>query len=127
MSIMKFVAPLAVLSVALMPLLFPCAFWHMMMVVDFWYPFIYTSKYVERYHNFIVSRLSDIPEQPAIELNREDANIASIRKASSDFTVPVIIRGAFMGTPAQQHWGNASWWRENYGDEDVMVSKVVVQ
>jgi hypothetical protein len=105
-----------------MPILHPSMFWHLMMLADFFYPFIYTSKYVEMYHSFIMAGLPDLPEIPAIELSRDVADLTAIRKASADFTRPLVIRKAFMNTAAQKLWGNASWWRENYGEDDVMVS-----
>ena len=121
-SKLYFVGCFAALWLAVSPVLFPCSFWHVLMFIDFWYPFIYTSPYVEKYHDFIMSRLPILPELPAIEVPHETATLESIRKASKGFTVPVVIRNVLKDIPAIKYWTNKSWWREHYGDEIVMVN-----
>jgi hypothetical protein len=109
------------------PIVFPNIFWHMIMVVDYVGPFgwkMFNDPYVEMYHDFLMSRLPEQPERPAIIVPLEGATRESIRDASKGYTVPVIIRGAVAGVPALTKWTNKTWWIDNYADEPVLCKFV---
>ena len=88
---------LVALSLTTMPL-----FWfHAIIVVDYYTPWkAFNSPMVQAYHAFIVSRLPEREELPAIELLLNETTPESIREASRGFTVPVVIRGALKDSPA---------------------------
>lgn len=88
---------LVALSLATMPL-----FWfHAIIVVDYYTPWkAFNSPIVQAYHAFIVARLPEREELPAIELLLNETTPESIREASRGFTVPVVIRGALKDSPA---------------------------
>ena len=108
---------------AMLPISFPNAFWHMMMLVDYFYPFIFTSTLVAEYHSFLISRLPDREPLPVLELALQDATKESVYKSTKGYTIPIVIRGAISDLPAVtgSEWTNISWWLENYGDEEVLV------
>lgn len=118
---------LIALIFAIGPIAFPNATWHVLMVIDYMEPGgwkLFNDPYVEMYHNYLMSRLPEIPEQPAIVLPLKDATRESLRTASRGYTVPVIIRGAVDGVPAITKWTNRTWWMENYKDEPVLCKMV---
>lgn len=118
---------LIALTLAIGPIAFPNATWHMIMVVDYLSPGgwkMFDDPYVQKYHNYLMSRLPDVEEKPAIVLPLEGTTRESLRDASNGYTVPVIIRGAVKGVPAIQKWTNRTWWIENYGEEPVLCKMV---
>jgi hypothetical protein len=126
----KFANFLLLLTVAL-PLVIifsPNITFHILMVIEFFTPFpfkIFSSPLVLQYHEYLMSKLPEIPELPAVELSLQDLTRESLRIASHDYTFPVVIRGALKDLPAIKLWGNASWWIENYGKENVLCKYVV--
>jgi hypothetical protein len=108
--------------------LFPNVTFHILMVIEFFTPFpfkLFSSPLVIQYHEYLVSKLPDVPELPAVELPFEELTREALKLASKDYTFPVVIRGALKDLPAIKLWGNASWWIENYGKENVLCKYVV--
>lgn len=106
----------------------PNVTWHILMVIEFFSPIpfkLFHNPLVIKYHEYLMSRLPDIPEEPALELPLEQLTRESLKLASKDYTFPVVIRGALKDLPAIKVWGNASWWMENYADENVLCKYVV--
>ena len=111
-----------VVIASVLPVYFPNAFWHLLMLVDFFHPFLFKSTWVEQYHSYLVSNLSEKPEMRTVEIPRELATKEYIYQVSNGYTIPVVIRKALGDVPALSIWGNKSWWLENYGDEEIAVS-----
>lgn len=119
---------LLVIFLAVGPTAFPNFFWHIIMVVDYMTPAdgwkMFNDPYVQRYHEYLVSRLPEIPEREPIILPLEEATKETLRAASHGYTVPVIIRGGMKDAEAVQKWGDKQWWLDNYGDEEVLCKYV---
>ena len=111
-----------VVLAALLPVYFPNAFWHLLMLVDFFHPFLFNNSWVEQYHSYLISNLSEKPELRTVEIPRELATKEYIYKVSNGYTIPVVIRKALDDVPALNIWTNKSWWLENYGEEEIAVS-----
>ena len=111
-----------VVLAALLPVYFPNAFWHLLMLVDFFHPFLFNYSWVEQYHSYLISNLSEKPELRTVEIPRELATKEYIYKVSNGYTIPVVIRKALDDVPALNIWTNKSWWLENYGEEEIAVS-----
>jgi len=107
------------------PFLFPSFCYHAIILLDFFTPFsAFDSPLVQSYHKFLVDRLPEIPEKSPIILSAEGLTREKLRVVSKDYTVPVVIRGLAKDAPAIEKWKNASWWKENYGDEKVLCKYV---
>ena len=104
------------------PTIFPNFFWHIIMTVDHLSPTwkMFDDIYVQKYHDYLMSRLPDRPAGTPIVLQPEDVTHDSLYKISQGYTVPVIIKGAIKDAPAVKLWANKTWWIENYGDEEVL-------
>lgn len=115
-------------TIALLPTFAPNITWNCMIAADFFIPgwTIFGSSWARVYHTYLVNRLPDRDELPVRELALEDATYESVRAASDGWSVPIVIRGALKNVPALKHFGNRSWWIENYGDEEVMVRNAFV-
>lgn len=88
---------LIAISLATMPGLW----FHVIIVADYYLPWkAFNSPMVQAYHAFLVSRLPEREELPAVELLLSETTPESIAKASRGFTVPVVIRGALSDSPA---------------------------
>jgi len=119
------ILPLIFLGLALVPVLLPNLFWHILMLADHYTSWnMSKSAWVWRYHQFLVSTLPDRPELPAPELSIEGITFEKLKAASNGFTRPVIMRGAADQAAAFPHFGNRSWWIENYGDEPVECRRI---
>lgn len=109
-------------------LYFPNVTFHILMLIEFFTPIpfkLFTSPLIISYHEYLVSKLPDIPETPAVELPLSELSKESLKIASKGYTYPVVIRGALSDLPAIKKWNNISWWLENYGDEQVLCKYVV--
>jgi len=119
---------LLVIFLTVGPTAFPNFFWHGIMIVDYMMPTngwkMFNDPYVERYHEYLISRLPDIPEKDAVVLPLETTTKETLRAASHGYTVPVIVRKAAADVQAITKWTNQSWWIENYGDEEVLCKYV---
>jgi hypothetical protein len=125
---LNFLILLIAIIIPLIVMFLPNVTFHILMVIEFFTPIpfkLFTSPYVIQYHNYLMSKLPEIPELPALELPLEDLTRESLRIASKDYTFPVVIRGALKDMPAIKVWGNASWWLSNYGNENVLCKYVV--
>jgi len=124
---MPFLA-LVLVFLAVGPTAFPNFFWHIIMVVDYLSPAdgwkMFSSPMVQKYHEYLLSRLPEIPEREAIILPLETVTKESLRIASKGYTVPVVIRGALPDLVALKQWTNKTWWLENYGNEEVLCKYV---
>ena len=97
---------------------------HILMVLDFFTPFdIFSSSIVLRYHDIIVKNLPDVDERVPPILNAVDITKESFRDISKGYTVPVVIRGAMINSPATNTWDNVSWWADHYGEERVLCKR----
>lgn len=102
-------------------------FWyHILMLLDYYYDgfVLFDSPLVKQYHSFLLSRLPEVPETPLPELALKDLTKESLREMSKGYTFPVVIRGVLKDLPAIKHWGNKSWWMDNYADEPVLCKYV---
>jgi hypothetical protein len=117
---------LFIIFLAAAPVLLPNFVWHVLMVVDYLHPTwkMFNDPYVMKYHDFLMSRLPDVPEREARIIPLEGCTREKIREASNGYTVPVIIRGAVADAKALHQWTNTTWWLENYGDEEVLCKYV---
>jgi len=106
----------------------PNFWWHIIILGDFFLaPYGWTafdSIYVQKYHRFLVDRLPDREELPAREVPLAEATLERLMKDTDGFTIPVIIRGAVKGAEALDKWTDINWWKEQYGDEQVMCKSV---
>jgi len=111
---------------AISPIAFPNLVWHGLMFCDYVIPGwkMFNDPYVQKYHNFLMSRLPDRPDQEANIIPLEGCTREKLREASKGYTVPVIIRGAVKDVNALEKWTNATWWLENYGQEEVLCKYV---
>lgn len=78
------------------PFLFPSFTFHCIILADFFLSprFVaFDSPIVQSYHKFLYERLPDTPELTPVTLNGADVTKESLRIASNDYTVPVVIRG----------------------------------
>jgi hypothetical protein len=79
----------------------PNFWWHVVILADYFLPWkSFTSPMIHAYHSFLISRLPDQPERPALELPLAEASLETLSAMSKGFTVPVIIRGALKDAPA---------------------------
>ena len=79
----------------------PGLWFHAIIVADYYLPWkAFNSPIVQAYHAFLVSKLPERDEMPAVELLFNETTPESIAKASRGFTVPVVIRGALLDSPA---------------------------
>lgn len=119
---------LLVIFLAVGPTAFPNFFWHGIMLVDYLTPAdgwkMFNDPYVARYHEYLISRLPEIPEREAVVVPLEGCTRESLRAASKGYTVPVIVRGAIPEVPAVSKWTDKQWWLDNYGDEEVLCKYV---
>jgi hypothetical protein len=106
--------------------LLPNFWYHIFMLLDYYYDgfVLFDSPIVQKYHSFLMSRMPDIPETPLPELALKDFTKENLKKMSNGYTFPVVIRGALKDLPAIKHWGNSSWWLNNYPDEPVLCKNV---
>jgi hypothetical protein len=109
--------------VAIAPVAFPSFCWHTMMVVDGFIPFMYKSPVVDAYHKYLISTLKeDVEPEDLPILMAADATAESLSEITNKFNSPVVVKGVLADVDAIRLWGNKSWWMENYGDENIMVS-----
>lgn len=117
---------LSLSMLALAPTYAPNFTWHCIIAADFFLPWkAFNSPWVSRYHAYLISRLPDREELPALEIPLEGITRELLYQASHGYTVPVIIRGGVKDTPAIKSWTNVSWWVDNFGDEPVLVSSIL--
>lgn len=122
----KYLLLAIVVGLALAPTQAPNFTWHCLMVADFFLPWkIFNSPMVKMYHEYLVSRLPEREALPAIEIPLKEATKENLYRLTKGWTVPVIVRGAMKDIPAVKKWSNASFWKENYGNETVLVSNVI--
>lgn len=97
-------------------------FWvNTLVLVDFYTPWVlFESPLYEKYHQFLVSRLTEKPEIPLPEIRAEDASYGLLYNVSKGFTFPVVIRGLLGNTSAVQLWRDHDWWVSNYGHEELL-------
>lgn len=119
--------------VPLAPVLFPSFCIHTICVLDFFLQgsgiFIaFENPLVQKYHSFLVSRLPDIPEQEPVIFDWSKRKITKeeLFEASNGYTTPVVVRNIMKNVPAIQEgkWSNTTWWKENYGSENVLCKYV---
>jgi hypothetical protein len=125
---MKLLAALPVL-IALSLVYLPSFWVNLAILVDFYTPWVlFDSPLYDSYHNFLVSRLTEKPEIPLMEVTPAEATFENLQKLSNGFTHPIIVRGLMGNTTAVQKWGNHQWWVDNYGSEELLcgtLSEVV--
>eukprot|EP01031_Cornospumella_fuschlensis_P038333 gene38333-46584_t len=112
-----FIPVLIVVSLVYWPL-----FWvNIFVLVDFYTPWVlFESPLYDKYHHFLVSRLTEKPEIPLPEISAADATYEYLYNVSHGFTFPVVIRGLLGNTSAVQLWQNHDWWVSNYGHEELL-------
>lgn len=66
----------------------PSFTWHCIMLVDYFTEWsAFDSPYVQQYHNYLMSKLPDRAEIPAIEIQRSEATLETISAATNYYTV----------------------------------------
>ena len=124
---MEAVVAVALAVAVILPFaLFPNLTWATLMFVDFIIPFMGSSDVVASYHLYLVQSLPNVSPVAIAEIPYASATYDSIRVASKDYTVPIIVRGALAGLPGvtQGLFSDWSWWYTNYGNETVKVSYI---
>ena len=124
-SNMGFYVLLAAIILPLTVVFCPNFWWHGIVMVDFltsWSSF--KSDFVAKYHKFLVDRLPERPELPAIEIHHSEATAEKILELSDGLTVPIVIRGGVAGARALEEWTNKDFWMDNYANETVMCKFV---
>eukprot|EP00750_Incisomonas_marina_P028288 INCI6616.1.p1 GENE.INCI6616.1~~INCI6616.1.p1 ORF type:complete len:378 (+),score=54.84 INCI6616.1:102-1235(+) len=103
----------------------PNFWWNGIILLDHFTPWSsFTSTFVSSYHNFLVSRLPDLEEQPLPEIDVKDATIEKMSELSNNFNNPIVIRGAALGAEALTTWTDPSFWVDQYGNESVICKPV---
>lgn len=91
------------------------------LVVDFLTPWkIFDSPAFIKYHEFLVSRLPERDEMPIPVLDMSNFSVAAFKELSKGYTFPVVVRGMLHNATGIDHWSSAEWWKENYGDEQIL-------
>ena len=79
----------------------PSFTWHCIMLVDYFTEWsAFDSPYVQQYHNYLMSKLPDRPEIPAIEIQRHEATLETISAATNYYTVKHTSSTSFTTIPA---------------------------
>ena len=120
---MKSIQILLLLSILIpISLIYLPQFWiYIFMTIDFLTPWkLFDSPTFDRYHNFLVSRLSIQPELPIPELHANNFTKEDILKLSKGFTFPVIVREVLINSSGVREWPNPQWWLDNYKDENIL-------
>lgn len=91
------------------------------MLVDFHTSWkLFESPLYAQYHEYIMSTKPEIPEAPIPELHFSNFTPEDVRRLSKDYTFPVVIRGLLENSTAVEKWLDKTWWRENYGNEQIL-------
>lgn len=97
-------------------------FWILLcVIIDYYTPWVaFESPLYHFYHKILVSRLSEKPEIPLLELTAAEATHDRVFAASKGYTEPIVIRNLLGNSSAVQNWANPDWWINNYGDEELL-------
>jgi hypothetical protein len=108
---------LLALSLVLLP-----NFWiYVFMTVDYLTPWkIFESPTFDAYHDFLLSRRSELPEGSIPVLYAHNFTREDVVRVSDGFTFPVIIRNVLVNSSAVSEWPKREWWLENYKDEKIL-------